>query len=120
MIQGIESIFKKQLFSLPTSEEIIEKIKVPQSDIQKITKILIEQQKIVRIEKDMFFHIIAVEQAREILISYINQHCGLESVKFKYFLNKTRKFPIPLLDYFDRINLTRRFGYTRYLRNPNL
>ncbi|MHC4439541.1 MAG: SelB domain-containing protein, partial [Planctomycetota bacterium] len=28
----------------------------------------------------------------------------------------TRKFAIPLLDYFDRIGVTRRSGYTRYLK----
>jgi hypothetical protein len=31
-------------------------------------------------------------------------------------LETTRKFAIPLLDYFDRTGLTRRVGYTRYLR----
>ena len=119
-IQIIESLFKKQFFSPPSIDEIVEHIKINRSDIQKVIKILVEQQKLIRIENDMYFHSEAVGQARETLISYINQQGGLESVKFKYLLNTTRKFAIPLLDYFDRIGLTRRSGYTRYLRNPKI
>jgi len=68
----------------------------------------------------LFFHDEAIEQARQILISFINKEGKLESVKFKYLLDTTRKFAIPLLDYFDRIGLTRRVGYTRYLKNPTI
>ncbi len=120
LIQSIESLFKKQFFCPPSIEEVAEQTKTKQADVQKILKILAEQQKLIRIENDMFFHSEAVVQARETLISYINQQGGLESVKFKYLLNTTRKFAIPLLDYFDRIGLTRRSGYTRYLRNPKI
>ena len=118
LIQNIESLFKKQFFCPPSIEEVAEQTKTKQTDVQKILKILAEQQKLIRIENDMYFHSEAVAQARETLISYINQQGGLESVKFKYLLDTTRKFAIPLLDYFDKIGLTRRSGYTRYLRNP--
>ena len=74
----------------------------------------------MRIENDMYFYSEAVKLARATLISYINEQGGLESVKFKYLLNTTRKYAIPLLDYFDRTGLTRRSGYTRTLRNPNV
>jgi hypothetical protein len=36
-------------------------------------------------------------------------------VDFKYLLGTTRKFALPLLDYFDRIGVTRRSGNTRFL-----
>ena len=55
--------------------------------------------------------------AREALVTYITEQGGLESVKFKYLLDTTRTFAIPLLDYFDRIGVTRRVGYTRYLKS---
>jgi len=88
--------------------------------VQKILQILIEQERLVRVEKDLLFHSEAVEKARQLLISFIKKEGQLESVKFKYLIDTTRKFAIPLLDYFDRIGLTRRAGYTRYLKNPNV
>jgi selenocysteine-specific elongation factor len=78
---------------------------------------LIEQEQLVRVDKDLLFHREAVERAREALVMYITEQGGLESVKFKYLLNTTRKYAIPLLDYFDRIGVTRRAGYTRYLKS---
>ena len=88
--------------------------------MQKILQILIEQEHLVRVENDLLFHSDAVEKARELLISFIKKEGQLESVKFKYLLDTSRKFAIPLLDYFDRIGLTRRAGYTRYLKNPEV
>ena len=120
MILKIETLFKKQLFSPPAIQEVVQNTNETLPNVQKTIKILVEQQKLIRIENDMFFHSEAVDAARQTLISYINQQGGLESVKFKYLLNTTRKFAIPLLDYFDRIGLTRRTGYTRTLRNPKV
>jgi len=37
-------------------------------------------------------------------------------VDFKYLIDTTRKFAIPLLDYMDKIGFTRRMGNTRYLK----
>jgi selenocysteine-specific elongation factor len=119
LLHSVESLFKARLFDPPGYEEVVEHTKADPEVIRKMFKILIEQEQLVRVDKDLFFHREAVEQARQILTSYINKEGGLESVKFKYLLNTTRKFAIPLLDYFDRIGVTRRSGYTRYLRVSN-
>ena len=119
LIHNIESLFVDRPFNPPTQQEIVDDTKAAPDEIQRIIKILIEQERLVRIDKDLYFHHDGVEKARNILISYITEQGGLESVKFKYLLDTTRKFAIPLLDYFDRINLTRRAGYTRYLRNSS-
>lgn len=120
LICNIESLFSERPFNPPTQQEVVDSTKATPDEIQRIIKILIEQEYLVRIDKDLYFHHDAVEKARNILVSYITEHGGLESVKFKYLLDTTRKFAIPLLDYFDRINLTRRVGYTRYLRIPSV
>ena len=57
----------------------------------------------------------AVDRARDLLISFIGKEGRLESVKFKYLLDTSRKYALPLLDYFDRAGVTRRVGHTRYL-----
>ncbi|TKJ37014.1 MAG: selenocysteine-specific translation elongation factor [Planctomycetes bacterium B3_Pla] len=116
LLRSVESLFKTRPFNPPKIEEVAESTKAGAEEIQKVLRILIEQEHLVRVENGLLFHSEAVEQAREILTSYIKKEGGLESVKFKYLLNTTRKFAIPLLDYFDRIGVTRRAGYTRHLR----
>jgi selenocysteine-specific elongation factor len=116
LFASIEALFKAQLFSPPTEQEIVQRTKAEPDTVQKTLRILIEQEQLIRVDKDLFFHREAVEKARQTLTTYINTEGGLESVKFKYLLDTTRKFAIPLLDYFDRIGVTRRVGYTRYLK----
>ena len=118
LLLSVESLFKARLFNPPKLEEVFEHAAATRENVQKILRILIEQELLVRVDKDLLFHRDAVEKARNILVSYINEQGGLESVKFKYLLDTTRKFAIPLLDYFDKIGVTRRAGYTRYLRTP--
>ncbi|MHC4230677.1 MAG: selenocysteine-specific translation elongation factor, partial [Planctomycetota bacterium] len=116
LLRSVESLFKIRPFNPPKIEEVAESTKTGAEEIQKTLRILIEQELLVQVEIDLLFHNEAVERAHEILTSYIKKEGGLESVKFKYLLNTTRKFAIPLLDYFDRIGVTRRAGYTRHLR----
>jgi len=116
LLHGVESLFKTRPFNPPRLDEVASGIAAKPEDVQKALKILIEQEQLVRVDKDLLFHREAVERARELLTEYIRKEGGLESVKFKYLLDTTRKFAIPLLDYFDRIGVTRRVGYTRLLR----
>jgi len=120
LLQIIESLFRNRTFNPPESEEIAEHTTATPEKVKKILRILIEQERLVRVDNNLLFHSEAVEQARQILISFINKEGRLESVKFKYLLDTTRKFAIPLLDYFDRIGVTRRVGYTRYLKTPTI
>ena len=71
----------------------------------------------MQVAEGLLFHQEAVDRARELLIDTIRQEGKLESVQFKYLLNTTRKFAIPLLDYLDRAGITRRVGNTRYLKS---
>ena len=75
---------------------------------------LLERGRLVRVSDKLLFHCSAVQRAAEIVLSHFQTHDQLESVKFKYLLDTTRKFAIPLLDHMDRIGVTRRSGNTRY------
>jgi selenocysteine-specific elongation factor len=64
----------------------------------------------------MYFHAEAVASARQAVVDYIEREARLESVQFKYLINATRKYALPLLDYFDRIGITKRApDNTRFL-----
>jgi selenocysteine-specific elongation factor len=77
-----------------------------------------EHERLVRVEDGIFFHQEAVHAARDIMIDHLRQEGRLESVKFKYLLDTSRRFAIPLLDYLDTLGITRRDGHTRYLKEP--
>ena len=81
-------------------------------------RILTERERLVKVAEGLLFHADAVNLARTRLEEHIRKEGKLESVKFKYLLDTSRKYAIPLLDYFDVIGVTRRAGHTRYLKAP--
>ncbi|MBN2578794.1 MAG: selenocysteine-specific translation elongation factor [Pirellulales bacterium] len=116
-IEAIEALFRQQLFNPPGKAELAEKTGAPPAVIDRLLRSLQEHQRLVAVDEGLIFHREAVEQARKLLIEHIQKEGRLESVQFKYLLDTTRKFALPLLDYFDR-SLLRRAGNTRYLRTP--
>ncbi len=115
LLQAVEALFRSRLFDPPSRAEIIEHTRADAEKVERILRIMLEQERLIRIESDLLFHAEAVECARGILVCFIEKQGCLESVKFKYLLDTSRKFAIPLLDYFDRIRVTRSVGRTRYL-----
>ncbi len=55
-------------------------------------------------------------QIKEKLIAFLQTAGEIDAPQFKDLTNLTRKFSIPLLEYFDRIKLTLRIGDIRRLR----
>jgi selenocysteine-specific elongation factor len=111
--QAIEALFREAGFHPPSPEEVVEQTRLPAAAVQKILKILREHNTLVQAE-DILFHREAVDRARELLAEHFRGENRLESVQFKYILDTTRKFALPLLDYFDRQGVTRRVGNTRF------
>ncbi|MDY0168281.1 MAG: selenocysteine-specific translation elongation factor [Thermoguttaceae bacterium] len=114
--EAIEALFLAKPFQPPGIEELIANIGADQTTVERIITVLRQHKRLVRVEGGLLFHRDAVEQARERLVDFLNREGRLESVKFKYLLDTTRKFAIPLLDYFDAAGVTRRVGNTRYLK----
>jgi len=117
-VEVIETLFRQQAFRPPGVEELVEKTGAPPATVEKVLRFLREHQRIIAVGEGLLFHREAVERAREVLIEHLRKEGRLESVDFKYLLDTTRKFAIPLLDYFDRVGILRRVGNTRYLRTP--
>jgi selenocysteine-specific elongation factor len=115
----IESSFRQQAFKPPGTDELVEKTGVTAEKIRKIIKVLVEHDRLVQVADGLLLHREAVDRGREILVDFFQKEERLESVRFKYLLDTTRKYALPLLDYFDRIGVTRRVGNTRYLKTPS-
>ncbi|MCP4708976.1 MAG: hypothetical protein GY869_10150, partial [Planctomycetes bacterium] len=114
-LELVESVYRRRKFTPPDMNEVSNQSQLPAPEVERLVKLLIEHQKLVAVDKKIIFHQDSIALAREKLIETIKTEGPLESVKFKYLLDTSRKFAIPLLDYFDRIGLTRRVGYTRHL-----
>ncbi|MBN2025050.1 MAG: selenocysteine-specific translation elongation factor [Pirellulales bacterium] len=118
-LEAIEARLREAGFAPPGIDELCQATGLDRPAVERLLTILRQHQRVVRVEDGILFHCEAVERARQILLDYFAREERLESVQFKYMLDTTRKFAIPLLDHFDRVGVTRRVGNTRYPKKAN-
>ncbi|MGO8689459.1 MAG: selenocysteine-specific translation elongation factor [Thermoguttaceae bacterium] len=115
-LEAVESLFRQNLFHPPGAGELAEQLALSPATVERLLRILQEQQRLLPVGEGLVFHQEAVDEARRRLVEHLQKEGRLESVDFKYLLDTTRKFALPLLDYFDRTGLLRRTGNTRFLK----
>ncbi len=116
LLDEIENEYVKALFKPPSPKQVQQKINLKDQLFDQAMDILTEQKILIEVEKGMFFHARAIEKAKNMLMDYFKEHPQLESVKFKYLVDTSRKYALPLLDYMDKIGVTHRVGNTRFPR----
>jgi len=70
---------------------------------------------IVPVSEDLYFHRDAIESAKDLIREYIENNGSITSAEARDLLGSSRKFVIPLLEYFDAQGLTIRKGNRRVL-----
>jgi len=85
---------------------------------RKILQLLLDEGTLLRIHGEMFFHRQAIEQLKGLLRGYGTEHEPdrlIDVAKFKELAGVSRKYAIPLLEYFDSERVTRRAGDKRII-----
>lgn len=88
---------------------------------RKILQLLIDGRKLVRIQADLFMHPQVVENLKTKLQDYAAKHEPerlIDVPTFKTLAGVSRKYAIPLLEYFDHEQITRRTGDKRLILRP--
>jgi selenocysteine-specific elongation factor len=85
---------------------------------RKILQLLLDDGTLLRIHGEMFFHRQAIEQLKGLLRGYGTENEPgrlIDVAKFKELAGVSRKYAIPLLEYFDSERVTRRAGDKRII-----
>ncbi|MFP2903099.1 SelB C-terminal domain-containing protein [Corallococcus sp. 4LFB] len=70
----------------------------------------------VRVSEELCFDAAALEELRGRLVTYLKDQKEITTQGFKELVGQSRKFTIPLSEYFDREKVTLRVGDKRVLR----
>jgi selenocysteine-specific elongation factor len=120
----IEQLYIASGIEAPTIDEAMTKAGVPaaqRSQARKLMQILIDDRKLVRIQDEMFMHARVLEDLKTRLHNYGSQHEPdrlIDVAAFKDLAGVSRKYAIPLLEFFDRQQVTRRAGDKRLILKP--
>ena len=77
------------------------------------------QNKIIKVSPEFYFSEKCISELKSKLKKYFEKKKEIKVSDFKMISGTTRKYAIPLLEYFDRENFTLRVGNKRILRKTN-
>jgi selenocysteine-specific elongation factor len=96
--------------------ELAEKFSVTEREIDDILSVLLLQKEIVRLEEGIFMHRRRLAEAQKRVVDYLRQNREITVSQFKELVeNTSRKFAVPLMQYFDAAGITERQGDVRVL-----
>ena len=108
----IEGLFLKAGFTPPSMEEVCAKFG---ASSKTIISLLTEQKRLVEVEKSLCFHATVLEKLKENVKEYILKHGPISVAQFRDLTKTSRKYAVPLLEYFDAIHFPKRTGDVRIL-----
>ena len=124
MSARIEQVYRAAGVEAPSIDDVMKRagVTIPQrTQARKILQLLVDGKKLARIQNEMFMHGDVVEALQRKLQDYASQHEPqrlIDVPTFKELAGVSRKYAIPLLEYFDREQVTRRTGDKRVILKP--
>jgi len=112
----LEALYKGGELTPPTLKEVEAALKVPLTKLQPLLSVLVNQGSIIKVKEDLYFHSDAVARLKAQLVDFLKKNKEISVVQFKDLTRTSRKFTIPLLEYFDVNRVTVRVGEARRLR----
>ena len=100
----------------PYFKELKQTFKIEETLAKDVIALLMEQGLIVKAKEDLYFDAGAVQDLQQKLVEYLKTHGEISTPEFKEMTGVTRKYLIPLIEYFDSQNVTIRIGDIRKLR----
>ena len=122
--EQIEKAYRDSGVEAPSLDEAMTRAGVAaaqRTQARKILQLLLDGKKLVRVQGEMFMHAEVINDLKTKLLGYAakNEPARLIDVPtFKTLAGVSRKYAIPLLEYFDREQVTRRAGDKRVILKP--
>jgi selenocysteine-specific elongation factor len=111
----IEKIFLEAGLKAPAVDDVLEMLSVSKDQTRKLMALLIKEKQLIKISENFIFHSESIQRIRQLLAEQKKETAQIDVGKFKDLTGISRKYAIPLLEYFDRERVTRRIGDHRLI-----
>jgi selenocysteine-specific elongation factor len=116
---SLEKVFRTAGVAPPSLNEAFTNagLKPSEPHARKLLQLLIDSGALVKVHGEMFFHVSALDDLVKKLRAHAEQQAdrAIDVGAFKDLAGISRKYAIPLLEYFDRQRVTRREGERRVI-----
>ena len=114
--EKISAIYQKAGLTPPFFRTVCQDLELDQKNAKDVLHMLIQEKCIVKTKDDLYFDAGAIADLENRIIEFLKANEKITTPEFKDMTGISRKFVIPLIEYFDSINLTIRVGDHRQLR----
>jgi len=110
------ALYRRGGLQPPTVKEVAAELQVSENELRPVLQLLTKEGALIKVKEDLYFSRAALEDLEQRTVAFLQQNKELTPVQFKEISQVSRKFAIPLLEYFDGKKLTMRVGDKRILR----
>jgi selenocysteine-specific elongation factor len=116
VVDRVEREFLETEAAPPSPEEALARAGITGDEEHELFQVLTDAKKLVRVKESLFFHARALESIQDKLVTLLRDRKEIGPGDIKDLLGISRKYAIPLLEYFDARRVTQRVGERRVLR----
>jgi len=110
----IEEIYLKSRLQPPYFRQV--KDRFPGDTGTDVLQVMVKDGLLIKVKEDLYFHKKALEDLENELIAFLKDKGEISTPQFKDMTGASRKYTIPLIEYFDKSQVTVRVGDKRVLR----
>jgi selenocysteine-specific elongation factor len=118
-VDRLEREFLTAAAAPPSPEEALARAGQSGDEEHELFQVLIEGRKLVRVKESLYFHAQALDAIQDKLVTMLRERKEIGPSDVKDLLGISRKYAIPLLEFFDARRVTARVGERRVLRGPS-
>ena len=117
LMERIKKILGEQPMGPPDLKEIEKQLAVNRNKLTEVIRLLERDGSVIRVAMDLYYLPNTIDQVRAILKKFLSEKGEITAASFRDLIGSSRKYTIPLLEYFDREGLTIRIGDIRRLKS---
>ncbi|MBW2514800.1 MAG: selenocysteine-specific translation elongation factor [Deltaproteobacteria bacterium] len=116
MKKKISALYLENGLQPPYFKEVLKTLDFDASLAKDVLMLLVAECVLIKAKEELYFHSEPMRGLKEKLIAYLKTHGEITTPQFKEMTQASRKYVIPLLEYFDANQVTLRVGDSRKLR----
>jgi len=105
-----------EVLASASAEEALGRAGLGGDEEHELFQVLVQAGKLVRVKESLFFHARALDGIQTKLVALLRERKEIGPADIKDLLGISRKYAIPLLEFFDQRRVTARVGERRVLR----
>jgi selenocysteine-specific elongation factor len=114
--EKILSAYRKGGLEPPYFKDVANSMGMEPARIKDVLMHLVNEKEVVKVKEELYFSAAAMADIEKKLVDFLKKNGEIAMPQFKELTGASRKFSVPLMEYFDSRNLTLRIGDVRRLR----